>query len=79
MIQLLKFLLHVLNSILTKRGGHPIIGDRRYGADDKFERQIRLYSFYLRFKHPVTQEWVELKKELPSFFLHLPAKNENYK
>lgn len=59
--------------------GHPIIGDRRYGADDRFERQIRLYSFYLRFKHPVTEKWVELKRELPSFFLHLPAKNENYK
>lgn len=59
--------------------GHPIIGDRRYGANDKFERQIRLFSFFLRFKHPVTQEWIELKKELPSFFLHLPAKNENYK
>ena len=32
--------------------GCPIVGDRRYGADDTFVRQIRLHAFSLSFTHP---------------------------
>ena len=29
--------------------GCPVVGDRRYGADARYERRIRLHAFYLLF------------------------------
>ena len=34
--------------------GHYLLGDQRYGVKDKM--QICLFSYYLSFKHPVTNE-----------------------
>jgi len=59
--------------------GNPIVGDRRYGADNKFERQIRLFAFYLKFQHPLTKNVVEIKAPLPQNFLHVLNKDERYK
>lgn len=59
--------------------GHPIVGDRRYGADAEFERQIRLFAFFLKFCHPVTQKWIEIKIPMPQNFLHITKKDEHYK
>lgn len=59
--------------------GHPIAGDRRYGADNKFERQIRLFAFYLKFVHPITKDWVEIKTLMPQNFLHILNRDERYK
>jgi RluA family pseudouridine synthase len=33
----------------------PIVGDRKYGADATFVRQIRLFAFSLSFHHPITK------------------------
>jgi 23S rRNA pseudouridine1911/1915/1917 synthase len=44
--------------------GHPIVGDRRYGASRPFaEGGIGLVAVQLRFEHPVTKR--ELSIELP--------------
>lgn len=59
--------------------GHPIVGDRRYGADAKFERQIRLLAFFLKFEHPVTKKWIEISIPMPANFLHILNKDERYK
>ena len=37
--------------------GFPIIGDKLYGQASEF---LYLHSFYLRFLHPITQEFIEL-------------------
>ncbi len=59
--------------------GHPIVGDRRYGADDTYERQIRLHAFHLSFTHPVTKQLVELETKIPINFLKLKEEDEKYK
>jgi len=58
---------------------HPIVGDRRYGADDTWERRIRLHACYLKFQHPKTGQWLEFQSDLPRGFLVLKPENEKYK
>ncbi|MFZ4401593.1 MAG: RluA family pseudouridine synthase [Bacteroidales bacterium] len=59
--------------------GYPIVGDRRYGADDTYERQIRLHAFSLSFTHPVTKEFIQLTSKMPANFLRLKEEDEKYK
>ena len=59
--------------------GYPIVGDRRYGADDTFERQIRLHAFSLKFTHPITKQLIELESKMPPNFLKLKEEDEKYK
>ncbi|NVN96135.1 MAG: RluA family pseudouridine synthase [Bacteroidetes bacterium] len=59
--------------------GCPIVGDRRYGADDTFVRQIRLHAFSLSFTHPVTKELINLESKMPHNFLKLKEEDEKYK
>ena len=41
--------------------GHYLLGDQRYGVEDK--QQICLFCYYLAFEHPVTKEWIEFKEK----------------
>jgi 23S rRNA pseudouridine1911/1915/1917 synthase len=59
--------------------GCPVVGDRRYGADAKFVRRIRLHAFYLSFPHPATGELLEFKSKMPAGFLTLRPEDEKYK
>jgi 23S rRNA pseudouridine1911/1915/1917 synthase len=60
--------------------GCPIVGDRKYGASPKPERQIRLAAYYLEFKHPVTGKTVELKYQpAAKFFNPSNKEDEKYK
>ncbi len=46
--------------------GHPVCGDRRYGASSRYglERQF-LHAAGLAFEHPVTAEALDLRSALP--------------
>lgn len=46
--------------------GHPLVGDSLYGQEEPelIERQA-LHSYYLRFRHPVSEEEREVKAGLP--------------
>ena len=49
--------------------GHPVIGDRKYRAEEAEERRIArvaLHAAYLEFAHPVTGEKVTIESRLPS-------------
>ncbi|MFZ4741672.1 MAG: RluA family pseudouridine synthase, partial [Bacteroidales bacterium] len=59
--------------------GFPIVGDRRYGANDTFVRQIRLHAFSLSFTHPITKESIKLESKMPLNFLKLKEEDEKYK
>ncbi|TSA23593.1 MAG: RluA family pseudouridine synthase [Bacteroidetes bacterium] len=59
--------------------GYPVVGDRKYGADDRFVRRIRLHAYYLAMKHPVTEAPLELKCKMPKGFLVLKPEDEKYK
>jgi 23S rRNA pseudouridine1911/1915/1917 synthase len=45
--------------------GHPVLGDRKYGARMKFPNGIALHSHTLRLTHPVRDEPLELESPLP--------------
>lgn len=60
--------------------GCPIVGDRKYGADATFKRQVRLAAYKLEFTHPATDEIINLEY-MPISRFFKPSKNEdeNYK
>jgi 23S rRNA pseudouridine1911/1915/1917 synthase len=45
--------------------GHPILGDTKYGRNNKFER-LALHAKYIGFRHPRTQGFVEFNSETPT-------------
>ena len=59
--------------------GHPIVGDRKYGASNDYIRRIRLHAYSLSFPHPVSGEMIIVKSPMPKGFLSLKAKDEHYK
>ena len=46
--------------------GHPLVGDERYGGPPS--PRLALHASYLRFKHPVTGQYMEFKSALPEAF-----------
>jgi len=51
------------------RAGHPVIGDRKYRAEEAEERRIArvaLHAAYLEFPHPLTREKVAIESPLPA-------------
>jgi RluA family pseudouridine synthase len=59
--------------------GHPIIGDRRYGASAEFKRRIRLHACSLGFPHPYSGKFIKIESPMPQGFLELKPKDEKYK
>jgi 23S rRNA pseudouridine1911/1915/1917 synthase len=59
--------------------GHPIIGDYRYGANNRIKRRIRLHAYYFSFYHPITKQFMEFTSSMPRGFLVLGAEDEKYK
>lgn len=51
--------------------GHPVVGDRRYGENTGPAARLALHSCALRFNHPVSDEVMEIRSELPDLFEHL--------
>ena len=46
--------------------GHPIVGDRKYGARSDPARRLALHSCELKFRHPVSDAPMEFRSRLPS-------------
>jgi 23S rRNA pseudouridine1911/1915/1917 synthase len=53
--------------------GHPVLGDGKYGAREKFPRQA-LHSYYLSFRHPRTGKPLGFKAPLPEDMLGIIGK-----
>jgi len=54
--------------------GHPVIGDRKYHAEESSERRIArvaLHAAYLQFTHPVSGESVTVECDVPPDFRSL--------
>ena len=51
--------------------GHPIAGDRRYGAATSPIRRLALHAATLRFIHPVTRRDMNFSSRLPAAFNRL--------
>ena len=60
--------------------GCPIVGDRKYGANDSLNRQVRLCAYKIEFKHPATGKVINLEyKPIARFFKPSLKEDENYK
>jgi 23S rRNA pseudouridine1911/1915/1917 synthase len=60
--------------------GCAIVGDRKYGANDKIKRQIRLAAYKMELMHPVNKTKIVLSYTPPSrFFKPSEKENELYK
>lgn len=60
--------------------GCPIVGDKKYGANDTYTRQVRLVSFFLQFTHPVTGQFLTFEyKPNPKFYKPSLNGDEHYK
>ena len=51
-----------------KEHGHPIVGDRRYGAKSSPIHRLALHAQTLRFVHPVTRKEMNFETPIPSGF-----------
>lgn len=56
--------------------GCPIVGDRKYGGDDKVKRTVRLLACSISFPHPVQQRRVHIEIPMPDGFAYIGATNE---
>lgn len=48
--------------------GHPIVGDKKYGASGNPIRRIGLHAHVIAFKHPTTGESLRFESKVPSVF-----------
>lgn len=48
--------------------GHPIIGDKKYGASKNPISRLGLHAYYLEFNHPVSKENMVIKTSFPNEF-----------
>lgn len=51
--------------------GHPVVGDRKYGARTNPLRRLALHASTLEFIHPVSNKPMHFTSEVPSAFLQL--------
>ena len=48
--------------------GHPIIGDKKYGAKKNPIGRLGLHAYYLEFNHPVSNKKMVIDDEIPANF-----------
>lgn len=48
--------------------GWPIVGDRKYGARSTFPQGIALHSRQLKFRHPVSREFLTFDAPIPDYW-----------
>ncbi len=51
--------------------GHPIVGDRKYGATSDPARRLALHSCELKFRHPVSGASMDFRSAIPSRLMAL--------
>lgn len=49
--------------------GHPVVGDKKYGARTRIIGRLGLHARVLSFTHPVTGKVVKFETEIPKLFL----------
>lgn len=51
--------------------GHPIIGDKKYGAKTNPLGRLGLHAYLLEFTHPITKEYLKLENNYPESFIKM--------
>lgn len=55
--------------VSLKEIGHPIVGDKRYGAKTNPYRRVMLHSASVSFKHPINGNLITLDADIPKSFI----------
>lgn len=55
--------------------GHPIIGDRKYGAKTNPIRRLGLHAHLLAFRHPITKQQMRFESPVPESFKIMSSNN----
>jgi 23S rRNA pseudouridine1911/1915/1917 synthase len=56
--------------------GHPVVGDKKYGANTDPLKRLALHANYLAFTHPVSGERMEFQSKMPAKFNMLFAEKK---
>lgn len=51
--------------------GHPVVGDRKYGASGNPIQRLALHAHLIAFKHPITDKYVKFISPVPQVFQKL--------
>ena len=57
--------------VQSLHAGHPIVGDKKYGAADERVRRLCLHAHLLEFEHPVTGKYLSFESAVPREFYRL--------
>jgi len=49
--------------------GHPVVGDKKYGATQNPIQRLGLHAWVLGFAHPITQNYLRYESKIPPKFL----------
>ena len=51
--------------------GHPVVGDRKYGKEDRAHPRLALHARAISFQHPFSGERLTFAAPVPVFFSQL--------
>lgn len=55
--------------------GHPIVGDKKYGAKTNPTNRLMLHANILIIKHPISNEIIKLESKVPRIFINMFKKS----
>ena len=51
--------------------GHPVVGDKRYGKEDKTTQRLALHALSIAFRHPFNGKELFFETKMPEYFNRL--------
>ena len=54
-----------------QKAGHPVVGDKKYGATGNPAKRLCLHANYLAFKHPISGKSMQFTSPVPDSFYRL--------
>jgi tRNA pseudouridine32 synthase/23S rRNA pseudouridine746 synthase/23S rRNA pseudouridine1911/1915/1917 synthase len=51
--------------------GHAVVGDQKYGKEERGHQRLALHAFSLSFNHPVTGKRIAFETEVPAYLTQL--------
>lgn len=48
--------------------GHPVVGDKRYGREDKGHKRLALHALSISLRHPVSDKELTFSTAVPTYF-----------
>lgn len=57
--------------VQARDAGHPVVGDKKYGAQANPLKRLCLHAHLLAFMHPITKKKMTFESPIPASFLNL--------